>query len=278
MLNFNGKLIAKNEFNLNYSNRAFAYGDAIFDTSKFIDNEVSFLEDHYFRLMASMRMLRMEIPLSFTMPFFENEILKTIKGANLKQARVKFTVFRKLGGFYTPNTNTVDFLIEVNKLNIKEKENYTVDLFKDYKVNSDLLSTIKTNNRIVNVVSSIYAKENNLDNSILINQDKKIVEANNANIFLIFGNKIITPPISDGCIKGIMRKKVIEAIQAKGEFLFEEKSVSPFDLQKADSAFLTNSIIEIQTITNYKKKKFNPYLVNMVKLSFKEYVDLEKLA
>ncbi|HIE45787.1 MAG TPA: aminotransferase class IV, partial [Flavobacteriaceae bacterium] len=93
-------------------------------------------------------------------------------------------------------------------------------------------------------------------------------------IFLIFGNRIITPPITDGCIKGIARKKVMESIEKAGEFILEEKSVSPFDLQKADSVFLTNSIIDIQTVTNYRKKEYNSYLVDMVKSSFNQVYNI----
>jgi len=275
MLNFNGKILSETNFSLDFKNRGFTYGDSIFDTSKIVNNEVQFLEDHYFRLMASMRMLRMEIPMEFNLSFFEEEIKKTFRASNLdNNARVKFTVFRNSGGFYTPKTNTISYLIEVSELSILNKENYTIDLFKDYYTNSDLLSTIKTNNRIINVVSSIYAKENNLDNCILINQNKQIVEAINANIFLIFGNRIITPPITDGCIKGIARKKVMESIEKAGEFILEEKSVSPFDLQKADSVFLTNSIIDIQTVTNYRKKEYNSYLVDMVKSSFNQVYNI----
>ncbi len=272
MLNFNGKIISKNNFQLNYKNRGFNYGDSIFDTSKYLNNEILFLEDHYFRLMASMRMLRMKIPMNFTLDFFKNEILKTIQANNLtNNARSKFTVFRNEGGLYTPNNNTVSFIIEVEQIKVNNKSNYEIDLFKDYYVNSDLLSTLKTNNRIYNVVASIYAKENNLDNCILLNHDKKVVEANNANIFLIIENKVITPPLSDGCLNGIVRKKIIESIKGIGEFIFEEKSISSFDLQKADSVFLTNSIIDIQTVTKYRNKEYNSYLVDMIKEGFEDF-------
>lgn len=269
MLNFNGNLLEKETFKLEFNNRGFTYGDSIFDTSIFINDNIQFLEDHYFRLMASMRMLRMEIPMFLNLSFFKNEILKTIKASSLSiEARVKFTVFRKSGGLYLPSSNSVSFLIEVSELKTIDKQTYTIDIFKDYFVNTDLLSTIKTNNRILNVVASIYASENNLDSCILINQNKQVVETTNANIFLIFGNKIVTPPITDGCIKGIMRLKVIESIQKYKEFNLEESSISPFDLQKADSLFITNSVIGIQAVTNYRKKKYNSFLVDMVKTGF----------
>lgn len=72
-----------------------------------------------------------------------------------------------------------------------------------------MLSTLKTNNKIVNVTASVFAKENDLQNCILLNNEKNVVEAINGNIFLLFGNKLITPPVSDGCLNGIMRKQII---------------------------------------------------------------------
>lgn len=275
MLNFNGNIVAKSDFGLAYDNRGFSYGDAIFDTCLSVDNKVQFLEEHYFRLMASMRILRMEIPLSFTQLFFQEEIQKVILAnkTSTNIFRIKFTVFRDTGGFFTPITNRVSYLIEANESDYIHKETYTIDVFKDYRINADLLSTIKTNNRILNVVSSNYARENNVDNCVLINNNKNIVECNNANIFLIFENRVVTPKNSDGCIKGVMRKKVIESIKKRGDFIIEEKSLSPFDLQKADAVFITNSIIGIQTVTNYKKKEYNTYLVEMVKEGFEEMIE-----
>lgn len=271
MLNFNGEILAKSKFSLAHNNRGFSYGDAIFDTSKFIDGKIQFSEDHYFRLMASMRILRMQIPLTFTLTYFEKEIHKTLVSNNLSEARIKFSIFRNTGGFYTPKVSTISFLIETTELTIDYKQTQTLEVFKDYRINPDLLSSIKTNNRIINVLSSIYAKENDLDNCVLLNNNNNIVETNNANIFLISKNIISTPPISDGCIKGVMRKNVIASILQKCDFILEEKSISPFALQKADSVFVTNSIIGIQTITNYKKKKYNSYLVNMVKEGFSKF-------
>lgn len=268
MLNFNGEIIKKSEFRLKYDNRGFTYGDSIFDTLKYQNNSIEFIEQHYFRLLASMRMLRMEIPLSFTLDFYKNELKKTVAVNQLEKARVKCTIYRKSGGYYTPTNNSILFLMEVSDLNYQSKEIYKIDIFKDYYVNADLLSTIKTTNRMLNVLSSIFTNENKIDNCILLNHNKHIVEANNANLFLIFQNRIITPPLKDGCINGIMRKKVIESIQQIGDFVFEEKSVSSFDMQKADSVFLTNSIIGIQTVTHFKRKEYNTYLVEMVKKNF----------
>ena len=257
MINFNGDLLLEKNIKLSTENRGFKYGDAIFETIKVTNNKVVFWEDHYFRLMASMRMLRMKIPMKFTLEFLEQEILKTIKVQNdAISFRVRLNVYRKDGGLYTPNNNEIDYLIDVKENTYQTKESYNVDVFKDFYNYSGLLSTIKTNNRIINTLASIYAKENGLDNCVLINEKKGVVEVTNGNIFVLKNNVIKTPALTEGCIKGVVRKKVIEIITKNKEYSLEETTISPFEVQKADEVFITNAIMGIQPITNYKKKTF----------------------
>ncbi len=257
MINFNGELLYPENIKLSSENRAFKYGDAIFETVKVMNNKVVFWEDHYFRLMSSMRMLRMKIPMEFTLEFLEKEILKTVAVQDTSDVfRVRINIFRKDGGLYTPSTNTIDYTIEANKSLYKTKETYALDVYKDFYNFSGLLSTIKTNNRMLNTLASIFAKENDLDNCILLNERKGVVEVTNGNIFIVKGNVIKTPALEEGCIKGIMRKKVIEILSKKEDFTIEETSISPFEIQKSDEVFITNAIIGIQPVTSYKKKTF----------------------
>ncbi|SNR50834.1 branched-chain amino acid aminotransferase [Lutibacter agarilyticus] len=255
MINFNGNLTASNLV-LSSNNRAFKYGDGIFETIKVENLDIRFLEDHYFRLMASMRMLRMEIPMEFTMDFIEQEIIKTVQCNNLNNARVRVSVYREDGGLYTPKSNKINFIIEASELNVKVKDSYVLDLFKDFYVYSGLLSTVKTTNKLVNVLASIYADENAVDNCILLNEKKQVVEVMNGTIFLVVGNTIKTPAITEGCVKGIIRKKIIEIITAHPVYTIEETQISPFEIQKADEVFITNTIIGVQPVTNYKKNIF----------------------
>jgi branched-chain amino acid aminotransferase len=263
MINSNGNIIKKTQASISINNRGFTYGDIVFETIKVLKNKVLFLEDHYFRLMASLRILRMEIPMNFTMEFFENEILKLIKISNLNSlsVRVKFIVYRSEGGLFMPETNTIEYLVIAEQLYTElyeiSNENYTVDLYKDNYTSPGLISTLKTNNRIINVVGSIYAKENNFNNCLILNTNKHIVEALNANIFLVKDKSVKTPPLQDGCIKGIMRKQIIEIVKLLPEYTIEESSISPFELQKADELFLTNIISGIQPITQYRRKRFS---------------------
>lgn len=259
MVNFNGTLVEATANSL-ANNRGFLLGDGVFETCKVVNNKILFFEDHYFRLMSSMRILRMEIPMSFTMEFLEQEIQQLLLDNEVQQsARVRLTVFRNGGGFYLPETNEVSYLIQASALPNKEylwhTEQYEVDLYKDFYITKQLLSTIKSTNKAVQITGSIFAKENDLQNCLLLNDSKNVIEALNGNLFMLKGRKLTTPPISEGCLNGIMRKQVLAVAKTMDVEVVEE-IISPFDLQKADELFVTNVISGIQTISKYRKKDF----------------------
>jgi len=278
MINFNGTIVSQ-DANILTQNRAFLYGDAVFETVKIINNKILFLEDHYFRLMSSMRVIRMEIPMNFTMEYFEEQILSLIKINEFSvSSRARITVYRNDGGYYLPKNNNVSFLIHAVTLenthySIEEKE-YEVDLYKDFYVTKQLLSSIKTANKLINITGSIYADENGLDNCILLNESKNVVEALQGNIFMLLGNRLITPPVSEGCLNGVMRKQILGLAKKIENLEVVEETVSPFDLQKADELFITNVIKGIQPITKYRKKKFTTKVANQLVQMLNEMISV----
>lgn len=264
MINFNGTLLPQEHTELT-QNRGFLFGDAVFETLKISNGKILFLEDHYFRLMASMRVIRMEIPMNFTMEFLEEQVLSVVKAQDiLISARVRITVYRNDGGFYLPTTNTVSYLIHAapleNSAYVFQNSAYEVDLFKDFYITKQLLSSIKTTNKLVNITGSIFASENGLDNCLLLNDTKNVVEALQGNLFMLVGNKLSTPPLTEGCLNGIMRKQILQLAKKIDGLEVVEEVISPFDLQKADELFLTNVIQGIRPITQYRKKKFTTQL------------------
>ena len=277
MINFNGDLVQNSNQSIE-KNRGFLFGDAVFETLKVLDNKILFLEEHYFRLMASMRVLRMEIPMNFTMEYMEEQILKSIScfDSNAISFRVRVTFFRDSEGLYLPLDNTsTKFLIQVspleNAIYSNNSNEYEIEIYKDFYVTKQLLSSLKTTNKLINVTASIFAEENGYQNCLLVNNEKNIVEAINSNIFIVNGKTIKTPPISDGCVNGIIRKQIIELISKSDEFTLEEVSISPFELQKADEIFLTNIISGIQSVSKYKKKEYVSEIANqlLIKLNAK---------
>ncbi len=278
MINFNG-ILQDSDTNLLDQNRGFLYGDGVFETLKIVDGKILFFEDHYFRLMAAMRIVRMEIPMNFTLEYLEEQVLSLVKKNKIEQsARARITVYRNNGGFYLPTNNTVSFLIQTSAIespvySISEKE-YEVDLYKDFYIPKQLLSTLKTTNKMIHVTGSIYAKENDLDNCILLNDSKNVVEALQGNLFMRMGNTLITPPISEGCLNGIMRKQILSLAKKETNLEVMEQVISPFDLQKADELFVTNVIRGIQPITKYRKKEFEQDTAKVLNTILKQHLGM----
>lgn len=260
MINYNENYINKSGSDL--LNRGFLYGDSVFESIRIVNNKIIFWEDHYMRLMSSMRIIRIEIPQSYTPDFFKVQITNTISKVNPSfTGRVRLTIFRDGGGYYAPELSSPSFIVNCSVIDSEEfylkDSEFKVDLFKDYYIQNDLLSNLKTNNKLINVLAGIYANENNLDNCILLNNKKNVTEFLNGNLFIVRENKIITPNLDSGCLKGIMRKKIIEYIKLIPEFSIEETVISPFDLLSANEIWLTNSISGIITVTNYRNKSFS---------------------
>jgi branched-chain amino acid aminotransferase len=274
MILYNGDFIELNE-EPKLLNRGFLFGDAIFETMKIVNNKILYFEDHYFRLMSSMRISRMQIPMEFTMEFCEELVLSLVKKLKFTNSRVRMTVFRDNGGLYQPEKNSISYILTAenseNSAYSLSLKPFEVDLYKDNFCSKQILSTIKSNNKLLHILASIYAKENDLNTCILLNTDKNVTEAVTGNLFMVLQNKIITPPITDGCLNGVMRKQICNEITKNKDFTLEERSISPFELQSADELFITNVIIGIQPITKYRKKEYkieiSQYLVEKINRS-----------
>ena len=259
LVGYNGEILDVYELELHTDNRAFKYGDGVFETMKYANGKILFWEDHYFRLMSAMRIIRMEIPMLFTPEYLENYVVELIKAKHEEKqsCAVRLTVIRKDGGKYTPITNEVDWLLESEPIASSDfelnAEGLIMDVFKDHYKPKGLLSNIKSLNCLVYTIAGVFAKENELDDVVLINEDKHVIEAVSSNVFLIQGNKLITPTIESGCLRGVMRKNILKIAQKNG-FEIEEKDFSPFEIQRADEMFLTNAISGIKWVEKFKKK------------------------
>ena len=259
MINFNGKITDLSDQLIN--NRAFLYGDAVFETLIIFNDKILFWEDHYFRLMSSMRIIRLDIPDEYTPEFFKENIIKIHN--NISQtgnSRIRINIYRSSGGKYKPEKNTPSFIISCESINYNtyklNKGHYEVDLYKDYYLDNQLISSIKSNNKIINVVASIYASENGFDNCILLNKDKLVSEFINSNLFIIKDEKIYTPTLKSGCLNGVLRKNLFKILSGSS-FELCEQDLSTFDITQSDEIFGTNIAQGIFSVTKFRKKDYD---------------------
>ncbi|MGB1145043.1 MAG: aminotransferase class IV [Schleiferiaceae bacterium] len=260
MINYQGDIIELKALPVQDVKRATMYGDAVFETIRMRDNKLLFVEDHYFRLMASMRILRMPIPMEFTPEFFVDEANRLAEEVAVTDGRLRLQVVRKSEGKYTPDDNNeCVWWMELEELSSQDytwtSKGLKVDLFKDHYIQPGLLSTLKSSNALPYVLAGIFAKENGFDAMLLVNDKKMLVEANAANVFVLKDNILKTAPLEDGPLRGVFRKNLIGWAKEIG-LEIKEESINPFELQKADEIWLTNTISGVQWVEKYRKRTY----------------------
>ena len=137
-----------------------------------------------------------------------------------------------------------------------------IDLYKDLRKPVNILSNLKSSNSLVYIMAGMYAKENNMDDCILLNENNNLVEGISSNIFLIKGDKIFTPPLKDGPVAGIMRKQILKIADNYGLKISFEDSLNENNLLEADEVFFTNAIQGIRWVLAFKDRR---YFNNMAK-------------
>ena len=258
-INVDGFLYKEDEKVFTVNNRAFKYGDALFETIRVIDGQPRFLEDHFIRLKKGMQVLKMH---SANISFSElkDQIVNLIEKNHIKKGgRVRLTVYRSGDGLYTPENEGKSYVIEAYPI---DENKYTlntnglsVNIYNDLKRPRNILSQIKTTNSIPHVLIGIYKKEKGLDDCIVLNDQGRIVEALSSNIFLYKNNNLYTPSVEEGCMDGVMRKQVLQIAKEMNINVFEGM-VNGSMLLQADELFLTNAINGLKWVVSYGQKRY----------------------
>ncbi len=253
----NGHLVSVYEPSIPFTNRAFRYGDSLFETIRLCNNKIMFLRDHITRLKLGMTVLRMNLPAEFNTENMYEFILQLLKhNSHAPNARIRLTVFRNEGGFYTPETNDISFLIESEELPSPYELNQKglwVDIYADIKKSINKLSNIKTGNALMYVMAGIAKQSMKLDECFLVNENGAICESISSNVFIVKNGTIYTAPLSEGCVAGIMRKQIMH-IATENKILTFESPITMYNLLNGDEVFLTNSINGLQWVGQFKEK------------------------
>jgi branched-chain amino acid aminotransferase len=259
-INHNGIFMEADKPVIKVSNRSFRYGDALFETIRIANKKPMFVKEHFQRLQKGVYVLKMQLNPNFNETFLEKIILELAeKNAIQSDARCRLTIYRNDGGMYAPEENTASFILEINPLEeqnyLLNSKGYAIDLFNDFRKPQNALSSIKSANSIVYVMAGIHKKQQQLDECILLNDKSHIIETISSNIFAVKNGVLYTPPVSDGCVDGVMRKKIIEIAQTNKIAVYEI-SIMQNVLLGADELFLTNTIQGIRWVVAYKQKRY----------------------
>lgn len=246
-----------------FDNRSFRYGDGFFETMSVFQGKLVLHDAHFERIKKSAEVLKMGLDAAFYQSL-ENAI-SSLPFAN---ARVRITVFRGGAGFYRPEQSNAGFHLSATSRNenlfVLNPKGLSILSYKEHLKPITTLGALKTNNALLYVLASNYAKENSKDDALIFNDKKRICETSRGNLFVVTEKKLITPPLSEGGIHGVMRNKIMELAEIIGLSVLESK-LNEDDLKEADEIWQSNAVHGIQWYVAWEKNRyFSKYALKMV--------------
>lgn len=239
-----------------FQNNAFLCGDAVKVHFYIKNSQLIMAEECYFFLMASMRKMRMNIPLSFTLEFFSDIFLAAIAENQIQEGVIELLAYRNRDDGFSAKT-PVHFYFEIRQKDevLKISEKYELDLMKEISVNTNVLSNIKVHSP-ENIYAEIYAKENDLDDVIFLNPNKKIARTIYGNLLLLEENTIKIPKQTEGAYISPLMENFVTFVHKNNLATIEEVELSAFESQKAEEILVISDEKGIFTVSKIRNKEF----------------------
>lgn len=239
---FNTRVIDTSKPLLNSSNRAFCYGDGLFETIVTGLDRIDLIGSHLGRMKRGCDVMGMELPSHLTEEYIR-ESIKTLKKENNlpNNTRTKILLWRNEGGLYSPESNEANYMIECKeslKPFFRSIDNAGVS--EHYHTSFSPISFAKTMSALTYVMAGKEMKDKGLDEIILTDRNAHLAETHLSNLFWISEDTLFTPSLKTGCIEGIMRQALIAAAISVDIKTIEV--LEPFSsLKQATSVFATNA-------------------------------------
>ncbi|MGK0555374.1 branched-chain-amino-acid transaminase [Macrococcus capreoli] len=230
------------------------YGDGVYEGIRCYSKNIFQLNEHIERLYKSAKSIRLEI--KYSKEEIIDKVIETVNKNNLENAYIRLLVTRGKGPIGpNPDLCKKSTLIIISE----DLPNVHGSNALDKGMSLAIVSTrrnpvdstsheIKSLNYLNSVMAKMEAKQSNADDAIILDQNGYISESPICNIFMIENNEVITPQSSNGILKGITRKNVIE-IAKELNLKVTERNITPYELINANEVFLTGTHAEIVGVT-----------------------------
>jgi branched-chain amino acid aminotransferase len=261
-INHQGQLVDPQTLVATAFNRSLRYGDGIFETMYWDGQWVCNLPFHLDRLFRGLTVLRFDLSAGFTRDFISGEIFRLCQN-NTKdcKARVRLNVFREDGGTLMPESNKPVFVIESSLLNEKDQSPLRLTIFEREMKSIGVLSNMKTNNYLLNILAVQHAREAGFNDALILNSNGNICEASSSNVFFVRKGTLVTPALTEGCVAGTKRRQLMEVLPRMG-FRVEEEVITLEMVFSMEEIFLTNAIRGIIPVAYINQLELSSELTN----------------
>ncbi|OYX11171.1 MAG: 2-keto-4-methylthiobutyrate aminotransferase [Rhizobiales bacterium 32-66-8] len=230
----NGKLVPAEAAVLSPTDRGFTLGDGLFETLRVVDGAVLRVEAHLARLAAGAQVLA--LPLAGLN--LAAALTAVVAANHVETGVVRLTVSRGSGprGVLPPVEPHPTVLIGATALVAPASAPVRLMTCTVTRRNEmSPLSRIKSLNYLDNILARQEAAARGLDDALLLNTRGQVAEASYANLFAVREGTLVTPPVADGALPGIMRAEILR-LGAR------EETLTPRDLAGAEEVFLSTSL------------------------------------
>lgn len=238
-------------------NRAFLYGDGFFEAFKVVNGVPVFWNDHWERIQRTINFLRFDN--SFTEEELKIQIVNYMQEVSFVNGRLRITFFRTGKGRYLPESNAyqIDF-------NSAELESSSFELQRIEKLHLSPIQLprhVSGNFKLIakpmQVLAALDAKENGVEEAVLLNNQNEVCEGISGNVFVLKNNQLFTPPLVSGCLAGTMRALILK--EYPNAF---EKSLFKDDLTFSEAIIFTNSVKGITVYSKFENQNTIQQLVD----------------
>ncbi|MDG2242432.1 MAG: aminotransferase class IV [Rhodospirillaceae bacterium] len=236
IIDLNGTQIDTDEARIDPTDRGLTLGDGVFETIRVRNEKPDRFNAHMTRLREGAKVLGIEMPT--TDVGIETRLTNALKANDLKDSVVRVTLSHGPGprGLLPPDPPFPTLIISATPMPDAAGPVRAIIAMTTRRNEHSVTSRIKSLSYLDNVIARREAAEYHADDALLINTQGRLAESTISNIFLMINGALLTPPVSDGALPGVMRADLIARFRA------EEHPLEVDDLSRAEEAFLTNAL------------------------------------
>jgi branched-chain amino acid aminotransferase len=243
----NGSLIEPDSPAVAVLDHGFTVGDGVFEAIKVVDNVPFALTRHLDRLAFSARGLGLPAPDDAAV---RAAVATVLDGQSYAYGRIRITYTAGISPLGSGRQTTKPTLVVV----VTEAQPYPVTakaVVVPWPRNElGAVAGLKTTSYAENVVALAYAEERDASEAIFANTAGYLCEGTGTNVFAVFGESVVTPPLSAGCLSGVTRNLVVEWCNA------EERDIAMAEFAEADEVFLTSTTRDVQGLHALDERVF----------------------
>ncbi|MFD3446224.1 branched-chain-amino-acid transaminase [Microbacteriaceae bacterium 4G12] len=249
----NGEFVPKHEAKVSVYDHGFLYGDGVFEGIRVYSGNVFRLKEHLVRLYESAKSILLDIP--YTLAEMTEVVAETIRRNELLDGYIRLVISRGPGnlGLDPTSCQKPNVVIIAEQLALFPERYYETGIpiitVATRRNRPDVLSPqVKSLNYLNNILVRIEAKLAGVQEALMLNEQGYVTEGSGDNVFIIKGNKLITPPSSAGALEGITRGAIMEIGEKLG-YDVREQLITRHDVYVADEVFLTGTAAEVIAVT-----------------------------